>query len=347
MLVRIMAVGVAILVGAVPATAQQRGTMEFGVFGSHNMFDSKLGLNDSWGGGGRIGAFLYPRLSVEFEGGATNAGRTLGRRNVNVGVLSARLAGAPLKVGRLSVLLGAGVDHTDAHFLESYGVHGLVGAKLALSDAVALRVDGIQSYMANGKGTNTSLHAGLSLYRHPVGLTTTVVRTVAAPVVAQRPDSVSANETARLRALAASYQELRDSLARPPYAPASSAEALATMEQMIYFQNDKSNISDSAKGILTDKLTVFQANPAMRIVIVGFASQPGTESYNMALGLRRAGAARDYLVSQGVDPIRIEIATRGEGELVVEGPGEAAAAANRRGQFRLLIADPYLTRQRN
>ena len=62
----------------------------------------------------------------------------------------------------------------------------------------------------------------------------------------------------------------------------------------------------------------------------------------MALGTRRAEAAKAYLVSQGVEPIRIEIATRGEGQLVVEGPGEIANAENRRGQFRLLIADPYL-----
>ncbi len=60
------------------------------------------------------------------------------------------------------------------------------------------------------------------------------------------------------------------------------------------------------------------------------------------LGTRRAEVARAYLVSQGVDPIRIEIATHGEGQLLVEGPGELADAGNRRGQFRLLIADPYL-----
>lgn len=165
----------------------------------------------------------------------------------------------------------------------------------------------------------------------------------AAPVIA--PDSVSAAETGRLRAIAVSYQDLRDSLATPRFKfvpPASSAEALATMQQMIYFENDQSTLSDSAQAILDEKVTIFNANPAMRIVIVGFASQPGTADYNMALGLRRAEAAKVYLVSQGIDPIRIEIATRGEGQLVVEGPGEVADAANRRGQFRLLIANPYL-----
>jgi peptidoglycan-associated lipoprotein len=122
----------------------------------------------------------------------------------------------------------------------------------------------------------------------------------------------------------------------------SSAEALATMQEMIYFKNDKSDLSEKSRATLRDKVTVFRANPAMRIVISGFASKPGTEAYNMALGLRRAEAAKGYLVSQGVDPIRIEIATHGEGQLAVEGPGEVAAAANRRNEFRLLIADPFL-----
>jgi peptidoglycan-associated lipoprotein len=125
-------------------------------------------------------------------------------------------------------------------------------------------------------------------------------------------------------------------------APVSSAAALATMQEMIYFAHDRSDLSDAAKTILDQKLPVFRANPGLRIVITGFASQPGTEKYNMALGLRRAEAAKAYLVSQGIDPIRIEIATRGEGQLAVEGPGKAANAANRRGQFRLMIADSFL-----
>ncbi|HEU4996937.1 MAG TPA: OmpA family protein [Gemmatimonadaceae bacterium] len=76
-------------------------------------------------------------------------------------------------------------------------------------------------------------------------------------------------------------------------------------------------------------------------------SQPGTEAYNMALGLKRAEAAKAYIVWLGVDAVRIEIATRGEGQLAVEGPGEIANAANRRGQFRVLIADPYLVKPKN
>ena len=344
MFARAMTFGLAVLAVAAPAAAQQRGTMEFGAFASNTNFDNTLGMSSSWGAGARIGVFVVPRLSVEFEGGGSNAGRTLGLQNVNVGVLSARLTAVPLKFGRVSVLLGGGIDHTDTYYMESFGIHGLLGAKFALSDLVALRVDGIDSYMANGKYTNLGLHVGLSIYRNPKGITSTVTRTVAAPPMTQRPDSVSANETRRLRAIAVSYQGLRDSLARPSYkfVPPSSAEALATMKEMIHFQNQSAELSDSAKTILRDKVTVFQANPAMRIVITGFASQPGTDSYNFTLGRQRADAAKAYLVSQGVEPVRIEVSTKGEGQLVVEGPGELANAENRRGQFRLLIADPYL-----
>ena len=336
-----MMVGVAVLVGAVPATAQRRGTMEFGAFGSNTSWNNSLNINSSWGAGGRVGVFIIPRLSAEFEFGGGNASRGLGQSDVNFGILTGRFTAVPFKSRSVSLLLGVGADHSDAHFFESYGIHGLVGAKVKLSDFVALRVDAIRSYLVNGGGSNTGLHLGLSFYRHP-GVST-VTRYVAGEPAPQRPDSVSAADTRRLRAVSVSYQQLRDSLNRPKFGPpASSAEALATMKEMIFFRHDQSDLSDSAKATLDDKVTVFRANPAMRIVISGFASQPGTDNYNMALGLRRAEAAKAYLVSRGVDQIRIEIATKGEGQLLIEGPGEAADAANRRGQFRLLIADPYL-----
>jgi outer membrane protein OmpA-like peptidoglycan-associated protein len=353
MLLRALSIGVAVLAMTMPAAAQQRGTVEFGGFASHTAFDGRLGINDSWGAGGRVGAFLFPQLSVEFEAGGGTASRTLGRRSVNVGDFSARRTGVPFRSGRVSVLLGAGVGHTDTHFLESdgdhgngtsngqsYGYHGLVGGKLALSDRVALRADWIQSFMANGGDRNRSLHLGMSVYRHPLGTMTTVFRTMPAPPVVHRMDSVSAAETQRLRGVEVSYRALRDSLATPR--PASSAAALATMRERIYFAHDRSDLSDAAKAILRDKVPVFRANPAMRIIIVGFASKPGTAAYNMELGLRRAEAAKAYLVSQNIDPIRIEIATRGAGQLLVEGPGETADAANRRAEFRLQVADPHL-----
>src|SRR3954464_1630989 len=150
MLQRLLAVGVAALVWAVPAVAQQRGTVELGGFGSVASFDKSLTLNTAYGGGGRIGIFLDPRWSVEFEKGEMRATRTLGLRDVNVGVLSSRLTAVPIRRGRLSILVGAGAGiGTETNFLHSYGLNGLVGAKLGLNDYAALRVDGVMDWLAN------------------------------------------------------------------------------------------------------------------------------------------------------------------------------------------------------
>jgi outer membrane protein OmpA-like peptidoglycan-associated protein len=347
-----IAAGVAALVSAAPAPAQQRGTIEFGAFASSTSYDAGLGMDNNMGFGGRVGAFFSPRFSVEFEAGGGTAGRTLGRADVNVGVLSGRLLVVPVRLAsnRVSILLGGGVDHTDANFFESYGYHGLLGAKLHLSDMIALRVDGIKSWMATDDGSNTSLHFGLSVYRRPGVKMTTVYRTADAVPSPAHSDSVSASETARLRLIAINYQSLRDSLGQPIYpaylAP-SSAAALATMERMILFERSSFELSPEAKEILDAKVPIFRENPEMRIVITGFASQPGDSAYNMALGLRRAESTKAYLVSRGVAPVRIEIGTKGEGQLLVAGPEETAEfasanVANQRNQFRLLVADPYL-----
>ena len=111
------------------------------------------------------------------------------------------------------------------------------------------------------------------------------------------------------------------------------------MVETIRFQNERAVLSEEAKSVLRSKIAVFRANPTMRIMIVGHASRPGTAAYNMELGLERAEAARAFLVSEGISASRVEIATEGAGRLVMEGTGDAANAANRRGEFRLLLAD--------
>lgn len=161
-------VGLALLIGATQASAQQqRGTLEFGGFASSTDFHESLGMGSSWGAGARFGAFLAPRLSVEFEAGGLNTDRTRGLRDVNVGILSARLTAVPLRVGRVSLLVGAGADHTDTYVIERFGVHGLVGAKLDLTNALALRLAGTQSFMVTGEGSNRMLQIGVSAYRSP------------------------------------------------------------------------------------------------------------------------------------------------------------------------------------
>ena len=114
------------------------------------------------------------------------------------------------------------------------------------------------------------------------------------------------------------------------------------MREMIHFATDSSLLSDSAKVTLDSKIAIFRNNPAMRIVIVGNTDERATDAYNLALGGRRADAAKAYLVSKGIDPIRIEIASRGESQPIATGTSTDAQAQNRRAEFRLLVASDYL-----
>lgn len=149
---------------------------------------------------------------------------------------------------------------------------------------------------------------------------------------------VNSAEVKRLQAVEARYRTLRDSLANARSRTPSPSERV-TMTETIQFEHDRSDLSEEARAILREKVPVFHAHPSLRITVTGYSSRRGTRSYNEALGLRRAEAARDYLVSHGVAENRIDIATRGEDNLAVAGPSEAADAANRRGVFTILMAE--------
>ena len=216
----VMMMSVAALVSAVPLRAQERGTMEFGAFGSAATFDQALSLKTGYGGGGRIGMYLDPRWSTEFEDAEMRASRPNGLADVNVGLLSGRLVYTPLKSGPFSLLLGAGAGvSTETNFLHTYGVDALAGVKYAVSDNAAIRVDGVWDWLANQDWKSfRSIRLGLSLYRHPshVVETVTVVTPAPPPVMMTPQDSVSAAETRRLRESDAALRALRDSLSRTP-----------------------------------------------------------------------------------------------------------------------------------
>ena len=344
MLLRVFTVGVAALVYAVPAAAQQRGTVEFGAFGSAASFDNELSLKTGYGGGGRVGVFLDPRWSIEFEDAEMRATRPNGLKDVNVGLLSGRLVAVPIQSGALSFLVGAGAGvSTETNFLHSYGVDALVGAKYALSNNAALRVDGVWDWLANEDWkTYRSVRLGISVYRHPSREVQTVAMMApAAPMMMEHSDSVSAAETRRLRDRDAALRALRDSLNA---APVTSAATLATMQARIHFAFDKSELTDSAKAILDEKVEVFRANPAMTIVILGYTDLIGTDAYNMALGARRAHAAKGYIVSRGIAANRVIVESKGESEPVTDAPGVAGQAPNRRAVFQLLIAPDVIVK---
>ncbi|HCI19260.1 MAG TPA: peptidoglycan-associated lipoprotein, partial [Alphaproteobacteria bacterium] len=71
-------------------------------------------------------------------------------------------------------------------------------------------------------------------------------------------------------------------------------------------------------------------NPSLTVTIEGHCDERGTREYNLALGERRAAAARDYLLAQGVDPARIKVISYGKERPAMAGSNEESWAKNRR-----------------
>ena len=110
-------------------------------------------------------------------------------------------------------------------------------------------------------------------------------------------------------------------------------EARATLEAMVFFDYDMSEIRDDAQTALRAKVDILRASPQVQIRIEGHADERGSTEYNMALGNRRAEAIRQFLVGFGLAENRFEIVSFGEGRPLAQGSNEESWARNRRGQF--------------
>jgi peptidoglycan-associated lipoprotein len=109
----------------------------------------------------------------------------------------------------------------------------------------------------------------------------------------------------------------------------------AVLEQMVFFDYDESTIRADAQEALAAKVPILRSNAAIRILINGHADERGSVEYNLALGMRRANAVRDYLVGFGIDASRFETNSYGEDRPLVAGSNESAWSQNRRAEFRV------------
>ena len=109
--------------------------------------------------------------------------------------------------------------------------------------------------------------------------------------------------------------------------------AMESVREPIYFDFDQSDLRPEAREILNVKAEVLRRYPDIRIRIEGHCDERGTVEYNLALGERRAEAARAYLIDLGIDPDRITTVSYGEERPAVEGSNEAAWSQNRRDEF--------------
>ncbi|HYB52436.1 MAG TPA: peptidoglycan-associated lipoprotein Pal [Thermoanaerobaculia bacterium] len=100
--------------------------------------------------------------------------------------------------------------------------------------------------------------------------------------------------------------------------------------QDAFFDYDKSELRDDARSALATDSEWLKKYPTIQILIEGHCDERGTSAYNLALGDRRANAARDYLVSLGLDGGRVKTVSYGKERPVCTESTEACWQKNRR-----------------
>jgi hypothetical protein len=110
--------------------------------------------------------------------------------------------------------------------------------------------------------------------------------------------------------------------APPPPPPPPPPPVAAPSSFMVFFDWDRSNLSQQAVQTVGQAAAAFKARGSARITATGHTDTSGSESYNMALSLRRANSVKNELVRQGVPADAIAVVGRGEANpLVATGDG--------------------------
>ena len=105
---------------------------------------------------------------------------------------------------------------------------------------------------------------------------------------------------------------------------------------MIHFDFDRADLRPEAREILKKKAEWLLKHTEYNLKIEGYCDERGTEEYNLALGQRRAEAAKKYLIELGVSPDRISTISFGEENPIDPRHCEEAWAKNRRDEFKLI-----------
>jgi len=103
----------------------------------------------------------------------------------------------------------------------------------------------------------------------------------------------------------------------------------------VYFAFDRYELSDSARDRLSKNGSFLNEHSDFVVTIEGHCDERGTNDYNIALGDRRANAARDFLESLGVSGSRVKTLSYGEERPVCTSSDETCWSQNRRAEFHL------------
>lgn len=283
------------------------------------LFNTANGDSVELRNGNRISGILNQgRYTLRLPGGQT---RVVDRAEVNVVTLGAGGGGTSVR----DTLILANGDHvfgdvqgTDFEVLIPTGSQRVNRAtlwRLVLDHAT-----GDTAELLNGDMLSGIVNQGRYSIRTPDGQTLTFGRDEVRVVAFRLPE--------RPRAVAAPVPP-----GAPPgvgVPPTALPAALRAALRDLYFEFDRSDLTTEARRTLEEAAEAMKGFPGFKLVIEGHADERGTPEYNLALGAKRAQAARDYLVNLGVAADRIDTISYGEERPVDPGHHEMAWALNRR-----------------
>ena len=162
---------------------------------------------------------------------------------------------------------------------------------------------------------------------------------VAGALVALSACETAPDDAGDAAAARAADEEMQVAAAADPVAttvePIQAPEArtpgdmLVDVGDRVFFDFDRHNIRPEGQTVLMAQAELLRAYPNLTVTIAGHCDERGTREYNLALGERRASAARNFLVQAGVDAARIRTISYGKERPIALGHTKAAWAQNR------------------
>ena len=115
------------------------------------------------------------------------------------------------------------------------------------------------------------------------------------------------------------------------YTGTDTVEYLASgVPDRVFFATNESVLTTASRDTLRKQAAWLRKNPDINVVLEGHADERGTREYNLALGERRANAAKDYLITYGISADRISVISYGKERPVDSGSNPLSWSKNRR-----------------
>ena len=113
--------------------------------------------------------------------------------------------------------------------------------------------------------------------------------------------------------------------------PGSLEDFRVNVGERVYYDLNNYRLDSDDQEVLKRQAAWMASYPSVRVLVAGNCDERGTREYNLALGERRAAVVKDYLVSLGVDPSRIDTISYGKERPIAAGSDEQSWALNRNG----------------